>query len=104
MSHFDYIYSKALEQRGSPRDPSAALAAAWRGLARQIARLRGSAHAGRMTECLDERSTAERTTLSVRMLQQLRRDGGGPPFAKVGRRVIYRWADVEAWLAARVSA
>lgn len=38
----------------------------------------------------------DRTTL------RWRRDGGGPSFVRVGpRRVLYRRADVEKWIAAR---
>lgn len=29
------------------------------------------------------------------------RPDDGPPFIKVGRRVRYRWADVDAWLTAQ---
>ena len=39
---------------------------------------------------------SDRTTL------RWRRDGGGPPFIRIGpRRILYRRTDVEAWLAAR---
>lgn len=34
-------------------------------------------------------------------LAKLRMTGEGPPFAKVGRRVIYLRADIERWLAIR---
>lgn len=36
--------------------------------------------------------------ISVRRLQQLRQRGGGPPFIKIGRRVLYEWQDVRARL------
>lgn len=49
---------------------------------------------------IDERELARRTTLSSRTLQLMRRNGSGPPFAKLGGRVVYRWADVERWIAA----
>jgi excisionase family DNA binding protein len=31
-------------------------------------------------------------------LEKLRVYGGGPAFSKLGRRVVYRTADLEAWL------
>jgi len=31
-------------------------------------------------------------------LTQWRYRGGGPPFIRVGRRIRYRWTDVQAWL------
>lgn len=36
--------------------------------------------------------------IPVRRLQQLRQRGGGPPFIKIGRRVLYDWEDVRSWL------
>ena len=33
-----------------------------------------------------------------RTLERWRHCGGGPPFVKVGRRVMYRLADLDAWL------
>ena len=50
---------------------------------------------------IDERELARRTTLSPRTLQLMRRKGGGPPWAKLGHRVVYKWADVERWIADR---
>jgi predicted DNA-binding transcriptional regulator AlpA len=41
------------------------------------------------------------TGISVSYFNKLRVTGGGPPFRKVGRRVVYGLADVEDWLAAR---
>lgn len=41
------------------------------------------------------------TGLSVSTLNKLRVFGGGPLFLKLGRRVIYDVADLDAWLAAR---
>jgi excisionase family DNA binding protein len=40
--------------------------------------------------------------LSPKTLETLRTRGGGPPFLKLGRRVVYRKADLDTWLAARV--
>jgi predicted DNA-binding transcriptional regulator AlpA len=44
---------------------------------------------------------ASRTGLSVSTLNKLRVFGGGPTFVKLGRRVVYDPADLDAWLAAR---
>ena len=47
----------------------------------------------------DERTVAQRNGLNVNTLRTLRSRGGGPRFLKVGRRVLYRFEDVDAWLA-----
>ncbi|MDH5835336.1 helix-turn-helix transcriptional regulator [Luteimonas kalidii] len=39
--------------------------------------------------------------LSPRTLEKQRVIGGGPPFRKFGRRVLYAVADLEDWSAAR---
>jgi hypothetical protein len=39
--------------------------------------------------------------LSPATLETLRIRGGGPPFSKLGRRVVYRREDLDAWLALR---
>lgn len=56
-----------------------------------------------MTEPLyiDEREVARRTSLARITLRTWRSRGEGPPFHKIGRRVLYRWADVEQWIEAR---
>lgn len=36
--------------------------------------------------------------LSPKTLETLRTRGGGPPFLKLGRRVVYRKADLDTWL------
>ena len=38
---------------------------------------------------------------SERTLEGWRVRGGGPRFLKIGRRVVYRRRDLDAWLAAR---
>jgi hypothetical protein len=40
---------------------------------------------------------AEFLGLSTRTLERLRLTGGGPPFRKFGRRVLYQWRDVLEW-------
>jgi hypothetical protein len=42
--------------------------------------------------------------LSERTLERMRVTGDGPKFANCGRRVLYRQADLDAWVAARVVA
>lgn len=50
-------------------------------------------------ECMSTRELAAMIGLGEITLQQMRHRGEGPPFVKLGRRVIYRRADVDAWLA-----
>lgn len=38
-------------------------------------------------------------SLSTQRLAKMRLFGGGPPFIKVGRSVLYRRQDLDAWLA-----
>ncbi len=42
---------------------------------------------------------AERLGVSLPTLQRWRYEGSGPPFVKVGRKVRYAAADIDAWLA-----
>lgn len=44
---------------------------------------------------------ADYTGLSTSTLNKLRVFGGGPPFLKLGRRVVYDPADLDAWMAER---
>ena len=44
---------------------------------------------------------AARLKLSMRTLERMRHNGSGPRFTKIGNKVLYREADVEAWLAER---
>ncbi len=46
---------------------------------------------------LDEKALAARWPVSRRTLQRWRQEGKGPPYVKLGRRVAYRLADIEAW-------
>jgi predicted DNA-binding transcriptional regulator AlpA len=41
------------------------------------------------------------TTLSRTGLQAMRSRGEGPPYARLGHRIVYRLADVERWIEAR---
>lgn len=46
-------------------------------------------------------AAADYCGLGVSTLEKLRVSGGGPDFFKLGRRVVYRRDDVNAWLAAK---
>lgn len=50
---------------------------------------------------VDEQALSRLTTLSRTTLQTMRRKGGGPPFAKLGHRIVYRLVDVELWIQER---
>lgn len=50
---------------------------------------------------LDTFQTAERTKLARATLAKLRVLGGGPPFVKLGAKVLYDESDVETWIAAQ---
>lgn len=41
------------------------------------------------------------TGLSISTLNKLRVSGGGPQFLKLGRRVAYDLADLDAWLSSK---
>jgi Helix-turn-helix domain len=43
--------------------------------------------------------TAEYLRMRDQSLRRLRMEGRGPKYIKVSNRVMYRWSDVEAWLA-----
>lgn len=51
---------------------------------------------------LTERQVADRTPFAVRTLQQWRYLGKGPRYIKTDGRVYYRWADIEAYMSARI--
>jgi hypothetical protein len=51
---------------------------------------------------LDQTKLAERWHVSPRTLEQWRWRGTGPRYLKIGGRVIYRLADVEAFEAGRL--
>jgi hypothetical protein len=50
---------------------------------------------------LDNREAAAFLRLSPRTLEKQRVTGGGPIYRKLGRRVVYAIADLEAWADAR---
>jgi predicted DNA-binding transcriptional regulator AlpA len=51
---------------------------------------------------LDNQEAADFLKLSPRTLEKLRVTGNGPLFRKLGRRVLYARADLEAWVDARI--
>lgn len=51
---------------------------------------------------IDEMAAAAITGISVSSLQKMRVRGDGPVFAKIGNRVRYRVADLEAFVAGSV--
>lgn len=51
---------------------------------------------------LTQAETAELLRLSERTLERWRVLGGGPVFCKLGKRVLYRRADLDEWIASHV--
>ena len=54
-----------------------------------------------MSGLLDTREAAARLGLARATLAKLRVRGGGPPFVKLGTKVLYDSADLAAWIAAQ---
>ena len=55
-------------------------------------------------ELLTAADVSARTTIPTGTLKAWRHYGGGPRSFKLGRRVLYRRADVDAWLAEQYAA
>jgi predicted DNA-binding transcriptional regulator AlpA len=53
-----------------------------------------------MSNLLDTRETAARAGLAPATLAKLRVRGGGPPFVKLGAKVLYPETELHAWLEA----
>ncbi len=53
------------------------------------------------TANVDTRRAAELIGMSKRTLEKWRGEGTGPPFLKLGRRVLYSVADLEEWILSR---
>jgi hypothetical protein len=51
---------------------------------------------------LTQREAASVLRLSERTLERSRVSGFGPPFCKLGRRVFYRAADLDHWIATHI--
>jgi hypothetical protein len=47
---------------------------------------------------VDDRELERRTPIRRITWQTWRRQGSGPAFYKLGRRCVYRWSEVVAWL------
>jgi hypothetical protein len=52
-----------------------------------------------MTGLLNQREAAAQLRLSIRTLERLRLTGGGPKYAKLCARVLYRQIDLDSWVA-----
>lgn len=48
--------------------------------------------------CIAPPAAAMYLALSKRTLEVYRRRGEGPPYARVGRRIIYRLPDLDKWV------
>lgn len=53
------------------------------------------------SEYIDTVALAKRTGIAASTWTKRRLTGDGPSYRAIGRRVIYRWSDVEAWLDAQ---
>jgi excisionase family DNA binding protein len=51
---------------------------------------------------LSQREAAAYCGLSPRTLERARVTGEGPPYAKLGRRVLYRRPDLDEWISSRI--
>ncbi len=54
-----------------------------------------------LTDFLEQDEAAAELKVCGRTLDRWRRLGEGPPLTKLGRRVLYRRASLQAWLRAR---
>jgi hypothetical protein len=51
------------------------------------------------SDWVDDRELARRTPIKRATWQKWRRTGDGPPYYKIsGRRVLYKWREVNTWL------
>ena len=50
---------------------------------------------------LNAGQVAERLGLSTSTLAKMRLSGDGPAYSKLGRRVVYRPEDIDAWIASK---
>jgi excisionase family DNA binding protein len=56
-----------------------------------------------MTQLLSTKEAAKMLLVSPRTIQDWRVKGGGPAYVRIsGNRVVYRLADLEDWIEARV--
>ena len=57
-----------------------------------------------MSQLLDIQQLAAKLNTSVNTVRYWRTIGYGPKSARIGRRVVYRLADVESWIDAQFAA
>ena len=53
-------------------------------------------------ELLDTKAAAKRVGLSPVTMERLRLTGDGPQYAKLGKAVRYRTADLDEWVASKL--
>lgn len=87
---------RRLSQTTSRRSPEPKPRKAGQGDARDAATLNSAAAA------LNTKAAARYLGLSPKTLETQRSRGGGPPFVKLGSRVVYREEDLDRWLEERV--
>ena len=56
-------------------------------------------HSSTQPKRLDTAGAAKFVGVSKRTLEKWRYEGGGPPYLKLGRRVLYCLGDLEEWIA-----
>ena len=56
-----------------------------------------------LPKVVSAKGAAQIVGLSQSTLAKLRLNGNGPVYCKLGRRVVYRLADLEQWLQSRVA-
>lgn len=49
-------------------------------------------------EYIDDKTLEARTPFKRNFWQKKRVTGDGPPYVKVGRRCVYKWHEVVAWM------
>lgn len=54
-----------------------------------------------MSKYISVGEAAQMLGLSTSLLNKARVYGGGPPYLKIGRRVLYEVAELENWLASK---
>ncbi len=55
----------------------------------------------RMPDYVDDRALSARTPIARVTWQTMRQKGEGPPFYRLGRRCLYKWSEVAAWIEAQ---
>lgn len=62
------------------------------------------AQEGKNIPFLTPKQAAQQIGISVKTLERMRKDGSGPPFTKLNKKIIrYPIIGLEAWLSARMS-